>query len=71
MKKGPLGVRLLCNLFLEALNEQEDRAKPSRDDDVVFKGYLVDPDKTVEPSVVDVLRELDRQRRERRARHAA
>lgn len=66
MKRRHRDLRVLCHLFLEALDEQENRAKPSRDEKVVIKGYMIDSDETVEPSVIDLLRELHR-----RARHAA
>ena len=63
MKKGPFDERVLCNLFLEALAEQDGAACQDRDDDVVVKGYLVDPEMTVEPHVLDTLNELDRRAR--------
>lgn len=63
METGPLDLRELRNLFLEALEDQEQRPEIDHDDDVVIKGYLVDPEKAVEPSVVHVLSELDRRAR--------
>ena len=63
MEKGPLDARLLRNLFLEALEDQRRIPKRRREDDVVVKGYLIDPEKTTEPSTVHVLSELDRRAR--------
>jgi len=63
MEQGTMDVRVLRNLFLEALEDQDCRTRASRDDNVVIKGYLIDPDKTVEPSVINVLNELNRRAR--------
>lgn len=63
MEQGTMDVRVLRNLFLEALEDQESRTKAGRDDNVVIKGYLIDPEKTAEPSVVNVVNELNRRAR--------
>ena len=63
MEQGTMDVRVLRNLFLEALEDEECRTKAGREDNVVIKGYLIDPEKTVEPSVVNVLNELNRRAR--------
>jgi hypothetical protein len=64
METGPLDARLLRDLFLEAMAEPEDRVVVEKHDNVVIKGYLVDADSTIEPSVVNVLNELDRRARQ-------
>lgn len=64
MEKGPLDARVLRSLLLEALTDHKNPASIDEDDNVVLKGYLIDPDKTIEPSVVDVISQLDRRSRQ-------